>query len=157
MEVEDLPAVFKIGVEEFDMTTLYHQSWSVKELSSIFEEDKELCIVAELDGNIIGLALGHKRYSTWENSLGYFEWIAVSKEHQRKGVGSALCEEMLKRFSQMGIKRIIVDIEDKRTASKRLFEKSSFKKLFSVSWYIKEDSKSQEEEVSSSKGLQLSS
>jgi ribosomal protein S18 acetylase RimI-like enzyme len=49
--------------------------------------------------------LGHKEFSAYESCLGYFEWIAVSKEHQREGIGSALCEEMLKRFGEMGVSR----------------------------------------------------
>jgi ribosomal protein S18 acetylase RimI-like enzyme len=141
MKVEDLPVVFKIGAEEFDMTRIYHQYWNLMELISHFEKDKELCVVAELDGRVIGFALGHKKFSMWENDLGYFEWLAVSKEHQRKGIGSALCEEMLKRFHKMGVKRILADVKAKENGSKKLLEKFSFKKLFSVDWFIKEASK----------------
>jgi len=138
MVVEDFPTVFKIGVEEFDITRIYHQYWNLVELSGNFERDKELCIVAELDERIVGFALGHKRFSIWRSDLGYLEWLAVSKEYQRKGIGSALCEEMLRRFERMGIKRILADARAEGNAPRRLLEKFSFKKLFSVNWFIKE-------------------
>jgi len=120
------------------MTKIYHQYWNLMELSGHFEKDKELCIVAELDGRVVGFALGHKRFSIWESDLGYFEWLAVSKEHQRKGIGSALCEEMLRRFKGMGVKRILADVRAEENAPGKLLEKFSFKKLFSVNWFIKE-------------------
>jgi len=139
MTVEDLPNVFNIGVREFDISKIYHQYWSLTELTSHFERDRELCIVAETDGEVIGFALGHKRFSAWEENLGYLEWIAVSKEYQRRGVASMLCEEVLKRFKAMGIKRILADVVvEEDQASKKLLEKFSFKELFSVIWFIRE-------------------
>lgn len=138
MSIEDLPTVFKIGVNEFNMTKIYHQFWNLIELATHLEKEKELCIIAELDGHVVGFALGRERYSSWERDLGYLEWIAVSKEYQNKGIGSALCNEMIKRFKKLGVKKILADVETKQFISKNLLEKFSFKEIFCVDWFIKE-------------------
>lgn len=138
MTVEDLPTVFKIGVNEFDMTKIYHQHWNLTELSTHLEKEKDFCIVAELDGHVVGFALGQERYSIWEKDLGYLEWIAVAKEYQNKGIGNALCDEMIKRFNKLGVKRILADVKTEEIISRHLLEKFSFKKLFCVDWFIKE-------------------
>ncbi len=137
MMVEDLSQVFNLGIKELDMSKIYHQFWNLRELVSIFESDKELCIVAESNRNIVGFALGRKRFSMWNEDSGYFEWIVVSKDYQRKGLGSALCEEMLRRFNKHGVKRVIADVEG-ANVSKILLEGFSFKKIFSVDWFVKE-------------------
>lgn len=139
MAVEDIPIVFKMGIEELDMSKIYHQYWSLSELSTHFEKEKGLSIVAETDERVIGFALGHKTFSSWESDLGHLEWIVVSKEYQRRGVASMLCKEMLRRFQSMGIKRILVDtLTEGEQNMKKLLEKFSFKELFSVTWFIKE-------------------
>jgi len=138
MIVDDLPRVFRIGAEEFDMTSIYHQYWNMTELVTHFERDKELCVVAEIEGHVIGFALGHKRFSVWDSNLGHLEWLAVSREYQRKGIGTALCREMIARLEKMGVKRILADTRS-RNVSQELLEKLSFKKIFSVDWFIKEN------------------
>lgn len=138
MVVGDFPAVFEMGKREFDMTQFYHQYWNLSELSKHLEHDGELSIVAELGGRVVGFALGHRRFSMWESDLGHFEWIAVSRKHQRKGVGSLLCREMLKRFHRMRVTRVLTDIRGENIASTKLFEKFSFRKTFSVDWLLKE-------------------
>jgi len=139
MKVEDLPIVFELGAYEFDMKSIYHQYWNLIELVNHFEKERELCIVAESDRHIIGFALGHKGFSIWDSKLGHFEWIAVSRKYQRKGIGTALCKEVIIRFEKMGIKRILADTRS-RNISQKLLKKLSFKKIFSVDWFLRETS-----------------
>jgi len=138
MSIEDVPLVFKIGVNEFDMTKIYHQYWNLTELATHFENEKDLCIVAQLDERVVGFALGRERYSRWKDNVGYLEWVAVAKEYRNKGIGSALCDEMIKRFKKLGVEKILADVETSQSFSKNLLNRFSFKKIFCVNWYAKE-------------------
>jgi ribosomal protein S18 acetylase RimI-like enzyme len=139
MGADDVASVYGLGVEAFDVREkLYHQSWSRDEIKRHMKRDLKFCLVVEMNGEIVGFALGHRRYSSWSRSLGHFEWIAVSNECRRTGVADALCEEMLGRFEADGVRRVLVDIESENAPSKSLFERHSFRSVFSVDWLMKE-------------------
>ena len=137
MTVDDIPTVFQIGSTEFDLQkNIYHRTWNLVELSRHLNNEKDLAIIAELNGHVVGFALGHNRFSGWENDLGYLEWIAVSGEHQRKGVGTALVDEIIVRFSNFSVKKILADT--KIEESRKLLANFNFKKAFTVNWLIRD-------------------
>lgn len=47
-------------------------------------------LVAELDGEVVGMALLYPRYSTWKGATLYLEDLVVSEAHRGKGIGTAL-------------------------------------------------------------------
>ena len=63
--------------------------------------DPGLLLVAELDGRVVGTALG-----TWDGRRAFLNRVAVSPTHQRKGVGRRLLAEMKKRLIALGADRI---------------------------------------------------
>ncbi|MDR3627451.1 MAG: N-acetyltransferase [Ignavibacteriaceae bacterium] len=72
---------------------------------------EELSIVAKLDGKIIGHILFTKLYiKDVEKSYETLELAPVSvlPEYQRKGIGSMLINEGLKRAKEMGFKSVMV-------------------------------------------------
>ena len=71
MIIDDLSQVFHIGEDLF--TAEYSQSlyrtWDEYEITTLFNSDNELCIVAEQGDSILGFALGttvKKHNSTWK-------------------------------------------------------------------------------------------
>ena len=57
-----------------------YRAWNVDELLSLFNDDSELCLVAEdvKSGKILGFALGvilKRPQSSWK--YGYFNWVGV--------------------------------------------------------------------------------
>lgn len=48
------------------------------------------CIVAEINSEIIGMALYHKAYSTWKGKMLYLEDLYVLDEYRNKQVGQKL-------------------------------------------------------------------
>lgn len=56
---------------------------------------KYQAIVADKDGELIGMALYYFRYSTWKGSTLYLEDLIVTERFRRKGIGKALFEHVI--------------------------------------------------------------
>ena len=71
MEIDDLAVVFHLGERLFTskkVPTLY-RTWDEFEVTGTFQGDKEFCLVAEVDGQTVGFALGTtvtKSRSAWK-------------------------------------------------------------------------------------------
>ena len=64
------------------------------------------CHVAEIDGEIAGIALWFLNYSTWKGSAGlYLEDLFVSPEFRGKGIGLALMKTLARLCIQRGYPR----------------------------------------------------
>lgn len=56
-----------------------------------FFRDKNFeCLVAELDGSVVGIALFYMAYSTWKGPYIYLEDFIIKDGLRRKGIGKAL-------------------------------------------------------------------
>ncbi len=129
MTIDDFSEVFHIGEELF--TAEYSQSlyrtWDEYEITTLFNTDNELCLVAELDEKIIGFALGttvSKHNSPWK--YGYLVWLGVRRDIQKGSVGSRLFREIKRRMQEQGVRIIIVDTSADNEAGIRFFEKQGF-------------------------------
>jgi ribosomal protein S18 acetylase RimI-like enzyme len=129
MTIDDLPEVFHIGEEVF--TSEYSQSlyrtWDEYEITTLFNTDSELCLVAEAEEKILGFALGttvSKHNSPWK--YGYLVWLGVRKDIQKGGVGSGLFKEIKRRMKEQGVRMIIIDTSADNLAAIRFFEKQGF-------------------------------
>jgi ribosomal protein S18 acetylase RimI-like enzyme len=142
MSLEDLPEVWSLSEKIFTPSQLQftYRTWNVNELLSLFQEDPELCLVAE-DVNskkIVGFAMGtilKRPFSPW--TYGYFVWAGVKKMRQRHGVGRRLYRELEKRFKDKGARIAIVDVESNNQAGIRFIEKLGFKQSQTYIWYSK--------------------
>jgi ribosomal protein S18 acetylase RimI-like enzyme len=129
MTIDDLPEVFHIGEELF--TAEYSQSmyrtWDEYEITTLYNSDNELCIVAEQEGRIIGFALGttvKKQHSPWK--YGYLVWLGVRRDIQKLQVGAKLFRELKRRFKDQGVRMIIIDTSADNKPAIRFFEKHGF-------------------------------
>ena len=46
--------------------------------------------VAEVEGEVVGMALWYEKYSTWKGRCGFLEDLVVRELHRGKGIGKAL-------------------------------------------------------------------
>ncbi len=129
MTIDDFPEVFHIGEQVF--TAEYSQSlyrtWDEFEITTLFNSDTELCLVAEGGEKILGFALGttvKKHNSPWK--YGYLVWLGVRRDIQQGGVGSGLFKEIKRRMKEQGVRMIIIDTSADNEPAIRFFEKQGF-------------------------------
>lgn len=70
------------------------------------------CLVAEVNGNIEGIALFYGRYSTWKGKVLHLEDLIVSQKMRGSGLGTALLDEVVRHGNQLGVKRICWEVLD---------------------------------------------
>lgn len=129
MTVDDLAEVFHIG--ELIFTAEYspslYRTWDEYEVTSMFNSDSELCLVAESCDRIVGFALGttvEKQHSAWK--YGYLVWLGVCPRAQKLRVGQNLFKEMKKRMRAQGVRMIIIDTDADNRAGIDFFTKLGF-------------------------------
>jgi len=129
MTIDDFPEVFHIGEQVF--TAEYSQSlyrtWDEYEITTLYNSDTELCLVAEAGERILGFALGTtviKHNSPWK--YGYLVWLGVRKDTQKGQVGSRLFKEIKRRMKEQGVRMIIIDTSANNEPAIRFFQKQGF-------------------------------
>lgn len=129
MIIDDLPEVFHIGEELFtaEYSRSLYRTWDEYEITTLFNSDNELCIVAEYEERILGFALGttvKKHNSPWK--YGYLVWLGVRRELQKLHVGERLFKELRRRFKEQGVRMIIIDTSADNEPAIRFFKKHGF-------------------------------
>ncbi len=69
-------------------------------------------IVAEIENEIVGMALFYKRYSTWKGKAIHLEDLIVQQKHRGKGIGGALYAEVLKYAYHNHYNRVAWEVLD---------------------------------------------
>ncbi len=129
MTIDDFPVVFHIGEKIFtaEYSKSLYRTWDEYEITTLYNSDNELCLVAEAGAKILGFALGttvEKHNSPWK--YGYLVWLGVSKDIQQEGVGSGLFKEIKRRMREQGVRIIMIDTSADNRAALRFFEKQGF-------------------------------
>jgi GNAT superfamily N-acetyltransferase len=72
-----------------------------------FGKDKQFeCFVAEVEGDIVGMALVYFRFSTWKGRTVHLEDLVVKEKMRGKGVGKALYAKVMEYAVEQGVKRV---------------------------------------------------
>jgi ribosomal protein S18 acetylase RimI-like enzyme len=129
LTIDDLAAVFHLGERLFtsDFSPSMYRTWDEYEITTLFNSDSELCLVAELDGEIVGFALGttvEKQNSAWK--YGYLVWIGVRPGLQKCGAGHRLFSELKKRMIDQGVRMIVIDTDADNEAGINFFKREGF-------------------------------
>jgi GNAT superfamily N-acetyltransferase len=85
--------------------------------------------VAEVDSNIIGIALYYYRYSTWKGKTIHLEDLIVKENCRGTGAGFALYSEIIKQGKKDNVKRIEWAVLDWNTSAIEFYKKSGAKVL----------------------------
>ena len=129
MTIDDLSDVFHIGEEIFtaEYSPSLYRTWDEYEITTLFNSDNELCLVADLGDKIVGFALGttvEKQHSAWK--YGYLVWLGVRPGLQKMKGGEKLFKEIRRRMLTQGVRIIIIDTDADNEAAIRFFKKMGF-------------------------------
>jgi len=83
--------------------------------------DPDLFLVAEDGVEIVGVVMG-----AWDGRRGWINHLAVTPNHQRKGIGHALVDELEKRLSRKGAKKVNAQIYRSNTKSFDFFKSCGY-------------------------------
>jgi len=127
--IDDLAEVFHLGEKLFtsDFSPSMYRTWDEYEITTLFNSDGEFCLVAELNDELLGFALGttvEKANSAWK--YGYLVWIGVRPGLQQGGVGKKLFSEIKRRMVEAGVRMMIIDTDADNEAGIRFFQKQGF-------------------------------
>ena len=64
------------------------------------------CIVAEIDGAIVGMSLFYPRFSTWKGRTIHLEDFIVKEAYRKHGIGKMLFDATVKAANDFGAKRL---------------------------------------------------
>lgn len=82
----------------------------------------ETFLVAELNGRIVGYVIGLVK--KWGE--GHVVSIAVHPEYRRRGVATALMEELLRRFKSRNVRSVRLEVRVSNRVAISLYEKLGF-------------------------------
>jgi GNAT superfamily N-acetyltransferase len=85
--------------------------------------------VAEVEMEIVGIALYYYRYSTWKGKTIHLEDLVVKDKMRGTGLGYALYSEIIKQGKKDKVRRIEWNVLDWNTPAIEFYEKSGAKIL----------------------------
>ena len=85
--------------------------------------------VAEVEGEVIGIALYYYRYSTWKGKTIHLEDLIVKESKRGTGAGSALYKKIIEQGKLDGVRRIEWNVLDWNTPAIEFYQKSGAKVL----------------------------
>jgi ribosomal protein S18 acetylase RimI-like enzyme len=129
MEIDDVPKVFHLGEELFSAKLVpnLYRTWDEYEVVELFHSDSEFCLVAEIEEDIIGFALGttiEKSRSAWK--YGHLIWLGVDPNFQRRGVAERLFNRFRDEMLKDGVRMLLVDTEADNLPALHFFRKLGF-------------------------------
>jgi ribosomal protein S18 acetylase RimI-like enzyme len=136
MAVDDLPAVYKLGLECYDVTDKPYNYWTIREVADHVEGSPGLCFVADDDGDVVGFALGAESYEVLEDT-GHLEWVAVAPSHRRQGIASRLLATAVDAFRELGKSAVVADVASTNAASHALAAGAGFTEGISVTFFTR--------------------
>lgn len=90
-------------------------------------------VVAEANGEVVGMALFYPRYSTWKGMCCYLEDLIVTESYRGQGIGSMLLRGVVQRAYAAGAARIQWQVLDWNTPSITFYEKAGA--FIDKEWY----------------------
>ena len=85
--------------------------------------------VAEIEKEIVGIALYYYRYSTWKGKTIHLEDLIVKEKMRGSGLGYALYSEIMKQGKKDKVRRIEWNVLDWNTPAVNFYENSGAKVL----------------------------
>jgi len=140
MKIDDLPEVFHIGESIYpsDVFPIMYRTWDEYTVTSQFNNNPNLCLVAESNGKVVGFIMAttiEKSQSAWK--YGYIVWLGVRKRYQHTGVANRLYNAIEEKLKDLGVRIILADIEGTNQKALNFFKKKNFERSSIYVWVKK--------------------
>lgn len=129
-EKRDIPAILALIKElaEFEKEPdAVEVDARLLEVEGFGEHPLFTCFVAEVAGQIEGMALIYFRFSTWKGRTVHLEDLIVRQEMRGTGLGSALYKKVISYALEQKVKRIEWVVLDWNTPAVKFYERSGAK------------------------------
>lgn len=130
MEIDDVAAVYHLGEELFtsEQFPILYRTWDPYEVTDYFTTESDYCLVAEVEGAIVGFILANtvqKEGTAWK-MYGYLSWIGVAPDYQRTNLGQRLYNKLEDIFEDDGVRMVIADTEEENIKAIDFFKAMGF-------------------------------
>lgn len=125
--IEDMPRILELIQE---LATFEKQPDAVQVTVSDLERDGFgpnplfQILVAELDGEIPGIALFYNRFSTWKGKTIHLEDLIVSEQYRGSGIGMKLYQAVMAEAKKQNVRRVEWNVLDWNTPAISFYEKT---------------------------------
>lgn len=97
---------------------------TVEEYERDFDANVYQGIVAEAEGEVVGMALYYLAYSTWKGKMLYLEDFVVFEAYRRYGIGQLLFDAFLEAARAEGCRLVKWQVLDWNEPALRFYEKN---------------------------------
>ena len=120
----DLPAIHALVAELAEYERAPHEFVAtLTEYEDDFEAGFFEALVAEHEGEVVGMMVWYRAYSTWKGRMLYLEDFVVRAEWRRRGVGEKLWEALVAKARELDCKLIKWQVLDWNEPAIRFYEK----------------------------------
>ncbi len=113
----------------FEIETLSFKEPYPKSLLYIYLKlTPELFFVIEKEGKVLGYIIGLVRL----DKLGHIISLAVDPKERRKGYGTLLLKKLLKKFKELGVRKVRLEVRVSNKAAINLYKKHGFKTAYVI-------------------------
>jgi len=82
------------------------------------------CLVAQVEQQVVGMALYYQRFSTWKGPTYHLEDLIVTEAYKGKGIGTQLYTAFIQMAYESGVERIEWNVLEWNTPAVGFYEKS---------------------------------
>lgn len=124
-QINDLSGVYQL-VKELAIFEEEENAVKAKleDYQKAFREDLISAHVADLNGEIIGMALYYMTFSTWKGNMLYLEDFYVTEKYRSSGVGQQLFDAFIEEAKSRGCKMVKWEVLDWNTRAIKFYEKN---------------------------------
>ena len=125
--VDDLPLAGEIYADAFNASP-WNEHWSRRtaalRLESLLHAHRCVARAAELEGRMVGFAIGHAE--PWSDGLHfYLNELAVHRAHVRRGVGTAILRDLGENLRDRDVRGVFL-LTERATPAHDFFVKNGF-------------------------------
>lgn len=136
MELEDLPAVYRLGLRCYDVLDKPYNYWSIREVADHLETEPELSFVAVNGRELVGFVLGSESYEILADTA-HLEWVAVAPEHRGDGLGARLIDAFVETLRTLGRREVVADVSSKNEGSRTVFRRAGFEEGIGITFFTR--------------------